>query len=181
MYFVWVIGFIWSILYVSLQVGIKTFPQNIWLIPKDMLTWTYTFNQGGAIFGLNMMYFAWGYIVVVSFLNYSNYIPDNFFDPIEKIEEFKIPSRNERNLSVGKTFVGKRRVTEVAGVDIVKVVHSDMSESRYYTKHQDYSYIVCIFRKYIRLLVPVLFASSGIKFALPFIAEGPIYLAALKD
>lgn len=162
MYFVWVIGFVWSILYVSLEVGIKTFPQNIWLIPKDMLSWTYTINQGGAIFGLNMMYFAWGYIVVVSFLNYSNYIPDNFFAPIEKNIDFQIPTRDKRNLAVGKTFVGKRGETEVAGVDIVKVVHSDNSESRYYTKQQDYSFIVCIFRKYIRLLVPVLFASSGI-------------------
>ncbi len=46
-----------------------------------------------------MMYFAWGYIVVVSFLNYSNYIPDNFFDPIEKEEaDFQIPTREERNL-----------------------------------------------------------------------------------
>ena len=109
-----------------------------------------------------MMYFAWGYIVVVSFLNYSNYIPDNLFHPIEKEGDFKIPTREERNLFIGKTFVGKRSVTEVAGVDIFKVVHSDNSESRYYTKQQDYSFIVFIFRKYIRLLVPVLFASSGI-------------------
>ena len=125
MYFVWVIGFVWSIFYVSLEVGIKTFPQNIWLIPKEMLSWPYTINQGGAIFGLNMMYFAWGYIVVVSFLNYSNYIPDNFFDPIEKKEDFKIPTRKQRNNSVMKTFVGKRGETEVAGVDIVKIVHRD--------------------------------------------------------
>jgi hypothetical protein len=84
MYFVWVIGFIWSIIYVSLYIGLKTFPQNIWLIPKDLLSWTYTLNHGGETFGLNMMYFAWGYIIAASFLNYSNYIPIDFFSPIEK-------------------------------------------------------------------------------------------------
>jgi hypothetical protein len=84
MYFVWVIGFIWSILYVSLFIGVKTFPQNVWLIPKDLVSWTYTVNQGGETFGLNMMYFAYGYIIAASFLNYSNYIPLDFFNPIEK-------------------------------------------------------------------------------------------------
>jgi len=54
------------------------------MIPKDLLNWTYTFNHGGLTFGINMMYFAWGYIIAASFLNYSNYTPENFFESIKK-------------------------------------------------------------------------------------------------
>jgi hypothetical protein len=67
------------------------------------------------------------------------------------------------------------------GIDVFKVVHSDKTESRYFTKQQDYPFFVTIFRKYLRLLVPVLFASCCIAFALPFLSEGPIYLVALKE
>jgi hypothetical protein len=126
MHFIWVVGFIWSISYVSLYIGLKTFPQNIWLIPKDIMSWTYTLNHGGETFGLNMMYFAWGYIITVSFLNYSNYIPLDFFTSIEKKVEAK-----EQNTRL-KTFVGE--ISENAGVDIVNVVHSDLTESKYFIK-----------------------------------------------
>ena len=73
MYFVWVIGFIWYILFVALNVGLRSYPQNIFQLPKDLADWTYSINHGGMMFGMNMIYLAWGYIMVVSFLNYTNY------------------------------------------------------------------------------------------------------------
>ena len=76
------------------------------------------------MFGLNMIYLALGYIMVVSFLNYSSYIPADFFSPI-----FRKPSVEQENESLQRrnTFVGERGGSE--GLDFVKVVHSDNSES----------------------------------------------------
>ena len=37
------------------------------------------------MFGLNLMYLAWGYITAVNFLSFSNYIPSDFFTPIQNI------------------------------------------------------------------------------------------------
>ena len=96
-------------------------------------------------------------------------------------EENRFPERrSSKNYRTFESFVeGEDRSDN--GVDFIKVVHSDNTETRYYIKQQDYSFIVNIVRKYIRLLVPVLFAIVCILFALPFMSSGPIYLVALKD
>lgn len=78
-----------------------------------------------------MMYFAWGYILATSFLNYSNYIPLDFFSPI--VRKVKVELNLEFNRS-STSFVGGRGNNEAAGLDYVKVVHSDNTESNYYTK-----------------------------------------------
>ena len=63
----------------------------------------------------------------------------------------------------------------------MKVVHSDESESKYFLKLQEFSFVFTIIRKYIRLLVPIAFATLGIKYIVPFLSNGPIYLVVLKD
>lgn len=95
MYFVWVFGFVWYILFQALAISINWYPQNIFLLPKDIADWSFAINHGGMMFGLNMIYLAWGYIMVVSFLNYSSYIPADFFSPI-----FRKPSVEQENESL---------------------------------------------------------------------------------
>jgi hypothetical protein len=46
-------------------------------------------------------------------------------------------------------------------------------------KQQEFSIFVRVFRKYIRLLVPITFATLGIKYIMPFMGDGPIYLVSL--
>ena len=70
----------------------------MWTIPKMLMSWTYTVNHGGQTFGINMMYFAWGYIIAVSFLKYSNYVSEDFFDPIIREEEDMAPRSHRNNL-----------------------------------------------------------------------------------
>ena len=79
MYFVYVLGFSWYILYVSASLGIKLFPENVWKLPEDLSNWTYMLIHGGMMFGMNMIYLAYGYIITVNFLNFSNYLPADFF------------------------------------------------------------------------------------------------------
>ncbi len=79
------------------------------------------------------------------------------------------------------SFIGERGGLEQEGIDFVKVVHSDNSESKYFLKQQEFSFFVNVFRKYLRLLVPIAFATLGIQYIMPFIGEGPVYLVALKD
>jgi hypothetical protein len=66
-------------------------------------------------------------------------------------------------------------------LNFVKVVHSDNTESKYFLKSQEFSFIFTVIRKYIRLLVPITFATLGIKYIMLFLSDGPIYLVALKD
>ena len=54
---------------------------------------SYTINHGGMMFGMNMMYLSWGYIMVVSFLKYSNYVPDDFFYPIFNNQRYNETSK----------------------------------------------------------------------------------------
>lgn len=82
MYFVWCVGFIWNIMFVACYVGIQSFPQNIWVLPQVIARWPYIFVHGGMMFGVNMMFLAWGYITAVNFLNFSNFIPKDFFEPL---------------------------------------------------------------------------------------------------
>ena len=82
MYFVNVLGFAWFNLYAALYLGIKVFPENVWRFPEDLNHWTYMLNHGGQLFGMNMMYFATGYIMAVNFFNFTNYLPSDFFQPI---------------------------------------------------------------------------------------------------
>ena len=56
----------------------------------------------------------------------------------------------------------------------------DNSESKY-LKNQEFSFAVNVFRRYLRFLVPIIFATLGIKYIMPFMGEGPIYLVSLKD
>jgi hypothetical protein len=70
MYFIWIVGFIWLICFQTLELGIRLFPQNIWTLPDDLTHWTYAIFHGGQLFGFNMVYYAWGYIIAVSLLNY---------------------------------------------------------------------------------------------------------------
>jgi hypothetical protein len=87
MYFVWVLGFVWYMFFEALVLGIKGFPQNIFLLPKDISKVSFALNNGGMMFGMNMIYLAWGYIMVASFLNYSNYVPEDFFDSMTRIQK----------------------------------------------------------------------------------------------
>jgi hypothetical protein len=48
-------------------------------------------------------------------------------------------------------------------------------------KQQEFSIFVSVFRKYIRLLVPITFATFGIQYIIPFMGDGPIYLVSIKD
>ena len=67
------------------------------------------------------------------------------------------------------------------GLDYVQVVNSDNTESRYYLKRSESTFIVTVIRKYIRLFVPMLFAVLGIRFILPFVSDGPIFLVSLQN
>lgn len=87
MYFVWVFGFVWYLLFMALNIGIKAFPQNIFLLPKDISGFSFSINHGGMLFGMNLIYLAWGYIMVVSFLKYSIYVPKDFFSPFKNKDE----------------------------------------------------------------------------------------------
>jgi len=82
MYAVWVFGFGWFALYVSCQIGLHSFPMNFFQLPVDMTDWTYSIVHGGQMFGLNLMYLAWGYITAVNFLNFSNYLPADLFSSL---------------------------------------------------------------------------------------------------
>lgn len=82
MYAVWVMGFCWFILFSAVYVGLKSYPQNIWMLPNDLTHWVYVVTHGGQLFGMNMIYLAWGYILAVNFLSFSNYLPDDFFSPL---------------------------------------------------------------------------------------------------
>jgi hypothetical protein len=56
-----------------------------------------------------MMYFAWGYIIAVNFLKYSNYVSDNFFlkdENQESEEATDVPQRGNRNIKTSSTFIG---------------------------------------------------------------------------
>ena len=179
MYFVFVLGFVWYVLFLALFLGLNGYPQNIFLLPKDISDWSYAINHGGMMFGLNMIYLAWGYIMVVSFLNYSAYIPADFFSPIFRKPSVEQTKENDENLKSRRSFIGARGGS--GGLDFVKVVHSDNSESQYFMKQQEFSIFVRVFRKYIRLLVPITFATLGIKYIMPFMGDGPIYLVSIKE
>jgi hypothetical protein len=117
MYAVWVIGFCWNVLFVSVYLGLKAYPQNIWMIPKDLTHWFYGVTHGGQLFGLNMIYLAWGYILAVNFLTYSNYIPIDFFKPLS------IARKEDENSTRNQSFVGQSGNTD--GMDYVQVNHSN--------------------------------------------------------
>lgn len=76
--------------------------------------------------------------------------------------------------------MGQRGQTDIAGLDCIHITHSDNTESRYYIKTQEFPFIINLFRKYFRYFVPLLFAVLSIRFILPFLSEGPLYLAAMK-
>ena len=47
-------------------------------------------------------------------------------------------------------------------------------------KRKPFNWIVTIVRKYIRLFVPLLFASLGMLYVLPFLSDGPIYYTGYR-
>lgn len=51
---------------------------------------------------------------------------------------------------------------------------------KYYIRRQRFVYLVHVFRKYIRMLKPILFATFGIKYILPFLSDGPLYLIMVR-
>jgi hypothetical protein len=177
MYAVWVFGFSWFALYVSCQVGLHSFPLNIYQLPVDMAHWTYSIVHGGQMFGLNLMYLAWGYITAVSFLNFSNYLPADFFSSLSARWTCK-KNKNERSGSV--TVFEQKSGADINGLQAVHVIHSDNTESKYYIKREEFTFIVGIIKKYTRYLVPFTCGIMIIMYVLPFIGEGPIYLVALK-
>jgi hypothetical protein len=116
MYAVWVLGFCWNVLFVSVYVGIKTYPLNVWMLPRDLTHWMYTITHGGQMFGINMIFLAWGYIITVNFLGFSNYLPYDFFSPLTiKFGKNKSDLFSKRAMS----FVDKRGGTEIANLDYV--------------------------------------------------------------
>lgn len=57
----------------------------------------------------------------------------------------------------------------------------DSNDSKIYLKRHPYLFLVNIFRKYFRLLIPLLFATLWILYVLPFMApHSPVYLVALR-
>jgi hypothetical protein len=180
MYFVWCAGFGWNILFVTVYLVVKTYPQNVWMLPRKLAHWTYAINHGGQMFGINMIYLAWGYIIAVNFLNFSNYIPEGFFE--SRLRPMKKPF--PQSLQKTNSFqggAGGADNQDIDGLDCVRVVNSDYTESSYYIKQQEFTSVVNIVRKYIRLIIPLLFAVLSIRFILPFLSDGPIYLVAIKQ
>jgi hypothetical protein len=123
MYFVYVVGFAWYILFDALYLGVKIFPENVWRFPEDIAHWTYLINHGGQLFGMNMIYLAYGYIIAVNFLNFSNYLPADFFAPIKYIC-CKPSKQQARSFDSGQpresvSFIGQRGQTDIAGLDCV--------------------------------------------------------------
>lgn len=62
----------------------------------------------------------------------------------------------------------------------MQIKHSDNTGSRFYLKRQEFPFFVTILRKYVKMFVPLFITVVCILNVLPNIAEGPIYLAALK-
>jgi hypothetical protein len=56
----------------------------VWVLPQLLARWPFVLVHGGMLFGVNMMFLAWGYITAVNFLNFSNFIPKDFFEPLFK-------------------------------------------------------------------------------------------------
>ena len=132
------------------------------------------------MFGLNLMYLAWGYITAVNFLSFSNYIPSDFFTPIQNIFKGLKMQKNTDDARRSITYIDQKSGAEINGLSCVHVIHSDGTESKYFIKGQEFTFILNILRKYFRLVVPVSIGIFSILYILPFVSDGPVYLAALK-
>ena len=176
MYAVWVIGFVWFALFLAFHVGLQSFPSNIDMLPKDIMSWTYIVVHAGQLFGINLMYLAWGYITAVNLLNFSNYLPADFFSSIKSLWSFR--KQDGRRSSI--VTYEQKNGAEINGLFSVHVAHSDGSESRYYIKREEFTFIVGIFRKFLRYVLTTMWGLLVIFFFLPYLGSGPLYLTALK-
>lgn len=116
---------------------------------------------------MNMLYLAAAYRGVSALMEYSNFRPTK---PVKRRSSLSYPTE-VTEIDEPRSGGLRQQPDESDALD---------TSGKYYIRRQSFRYVVYMVRKYIRLLIPILFATFGIKYVVPFLSDGPIYLIMLR-
>ncbi|CDW84312.1 UNKNOWN [Stylonychia lemnae] len=178
LYLILAYGILWYTFFSSTMLGILMFPKNFQQISIEISGGMYLLFHGGQLFGMNMIFLASGYIIVISLFESSTFRPSRFQDLNRKKRNSIAPIETEGNEeSSQKSFYENNNSK---GNIKLKEEEEELIEGKYQIKRRPFMIVARIFRRYLRFFIPLLFTTLSILYVLPFLSSGPIYLVAFR-
>eukprot|EP00347_Sterkiella_histriomuscorum_P019162 403342707 len=191
MYLLMSIGICWYIFYSATILAIKLYPRNFETLKSELSTMAYTINHGGQLFGLNLIFLAFGYLSITSSFEFTTFRPTK--------EENQRSGRRRQSSLVSMPTQGNQEQDSI--MDKKSTIRfqdspmkpnrrkqpknsfddDDLIDGKYQIKRKPFNVVSRAFRKIFRLFVPLLFATLAMLYILPFLSSGPIYLISYRQ